>query len=145
MAEDGVGLLFIDLDRFKDVNDTLGHDAGDALLVRVADAMRKLVRGDDLVARLGGDEFAFLLKAPRDLLHSTAMSIGRRILDNLQITIQTATGDIQVGCTVGAAFAPDDAVDAQDLMTCADRLMYAGKKRGRNRLISTADLAEAVV
>src|SRR6185369_9006562 len=139
-GDDGVGLLCIDLDKFKEVNDTLGHDAGDALLVQVGDALRGILRDGDCVARLGGDEFAFLLKAPRATLRRVALAIGQRVLDGLQIPVAAPSGTIKVGCTVGIALAPDDAGDVQELMTRADRLMYAGKKRGRNRVIQMSDI-----
>ena len=142
-TEEGVGLLFIDLDKFKEVNDTLGHDAGDALLVQVAEHLGQIVRDGDCVARLGGDEFAFLLKAPRAHLRDRAAVIGRRILDSLQIPVPVPNGEIEVGCTVGIALAPEDADDPQELMTRADRLMYVGKKRGRNRVIQMSDVADA--
>lgn len=139
-GDDGVGLLFVDLDKFKDVNDTLGHDAGDALLLQVADALRAVLRDGDCVARLGGDEFAFLLKAPRAALRQAAQAVGQRIQESLQIPVATPDGTIQVGCTVGIALAPDDAGDVQELMTRADHLMYFGKKRGRNRVIQMSDI-----
>jgi diguanylate cyclase (GGDEF)-like protein len=142
-TDSGVGLLFIDLDKFKEVNDTLGHDAGDALLIQVAEALQQVLRGDDCVARLGGDEFAFLLKAPHATLRRAARGIGKRILENLQIPVASPKGTIRVGCTVGIAVAPDDASDAQELMTRADHLMYVGKKRGRNRLIEMSDVEAA--
>jgi len=136
----GVGLLFIDLDKFKEVNDTLGHDAGDALLIQVADALRGILREGDCVARLGGDEFAFLISAPLAALRRAARAIGQRVLDSLQIPVAAPNGTIRVGCTVGIALAPEDAGDVQELMTRADHLMYVGKKRGRNRLIEMADI-----
>jgi diguanylate cyclase (GGDEF)-like protein/PAS domain S-box-containing protein len=138
--EEGVGLLFIDLDKFKEVNDTLGHDAGDALLVAVAEKLSHMVRGDDCIARLGGDEFALLMKTRRALLRDRAGMIGRRILSTLQIPVASPQGEIRVGCTVGIALAPDDAADPQELMSRADRLMYVGKKRGRNRVIEISDV-----
>ena len=138
--EEGVGLLFIDLDKFKEVNDTLGHDAGDALLVAVAEKLSHIVRDADCIARLGGDEFAFLMKTRRALLRNRAAMIGRRILSSLQIPVASPKGEIRVGCTVGIALAPDDAVDPQELMSRADHLMYVGKKRGRNRVIEIADI-----
>jgi diguanylate cyclase (GGDEF)-like protein len=139
--DSGVGLLFIDLDKFKEVNDTLGHEAGDALLVQVADALRSVLREGDCVARLGGDEFAFLLTAPRPVLRRAACAIGQRVLASLQIAVPSPKGTIAVGCTVGIALAPDDAGDMHELMRRADNLMYVGKKRGRNRLIEMSDVA----
>jgi diguanylate cyclase (GGDEF)-like protein/PAS domain S-box-containing protein len=140
MDDNGVGLLFIDLDKFKEVNDTLGHDAGDALLIQVAEALHRVLREGDFVARLGGDEFAFLLKAPHATLRRSASAIGQRVLENLQIPVPAPKGTIRVGCTVGVALAPDDASDAQELMNRADHLMYVGKKRGRNRVIQMSDM-----
>jgi diguanylate cyclase (GGDEF)-like protein/PAS domain S-box-containing protein len=139
-TEEGVGLLFIDLDKFKEVNDTLGHDAGDALLIQVAEKLFHILRDGDCIARLGGDEFAFLMKTRRDQLRSRATLVGRRILNALQIPVAAPKGEIRVGCTVGVALAPDDASDPQELMNCADQLMYVGKKRGRNRVIEMSDL-----
>ena len=146
MDDNGVGLLFIDLDKFKEVNDTLGHDAGDALLIQVAEALHQVLREGDYVARLGGDEFAFLMRAPHASLRRSARAIGQRILEKLQIPIPAPKGTIRVGCTVGVAVAPEDASDAQELMTRADHLMYVGKRRGRNRVIEMSDAAgEAAV
>jgi diguanylate cyclase (GGDEF)-like protein/PAS domain S-box-containing protein len=139
-TNEGAGLLFIDLDRFKEVNDTLGHDAGDALLIKVAEQLGQIVRDGDFIARLGGDEFAFLLKAGHSVVRKRAAMIGKRILTALQIEVPAPRGPIKVGCTVGIAVAPDDANEAHELMLRADRLMYVGKKRGRNRLIEMCDV-----
>ena len=146
-SDRGYAILFIDLDKFKEVNDTLGHDAGDELLKLVAEKLHAIVRDDDFVARLGGDEFAILLSAPNCILRDKANAIGQRILENLQIPRQSPKGTIQVGCTIGIAVTPGDADTLPELMTRADQLMYVGKKRGKNRLITMADvdggLAEA--
>jgi diguanylate cyclase (GGDEF)-like protein len=136
----GVGLLFIDLDKFKEVNDTLGHDAGDDLLIKVADKLRSILRGSDYVARLGGDEFAFLLTGDVAQIGEAAASVGKRVLQNLQIVVPSPKGGIQIGCTVGAAVSPQDAQNAQQIMTFSDQLMYFGKKQGRNRVITSADM-----
>jgi diguanylate cyclase (GGDEF)-like protein len=132
--------LFIDLDRFKEVNDTLGHEAGDALLQRVSDQLRSILRSADFVARLGGDEFAFLLSADAGHARDQANRVAERILDKLQIEVPAPAGMINVGCTVGIAIYPADAADSQGLMTLADQLMYVGKKNGRNRLVGVGDL-----
>jgi diguanylate cyclase (GGDEF)-like protein/PAS domain S-box-containing protein len=136
----GYAILFVDLDKFKDVNDTLGHDAGDELLKLVADKLRAIVRDDDFVARLGGDEFSILLSAPKTVLRDKANAIGQRILENLRIPRPSPKGTIQVGCTIGIAVTPGDADNLPELMTRADQLMYVGKKRGKNRLITMADV-----
>ena len=132
------GLLFIDLDRFKEVNDTLGHEAGDALLQRVSSQLRTILRSADFVARLGGDEFAFLFSGEADQARQKAVRVAQRILEKLRIKVPTPHGAIQVGCTVGVAMYPAEAADSEALITLADRLMYIGKKSGRNRLV-TAD------
>ena len=133
-----IGLLLIDLDRFKDVNDTFGHDRGDALLQQVADRLRSLLRRDDFVARIGGDEFAFLLFARPDEIEDQSLLIAHRVLDKLRIDVPCPAGTIPVGCTVGVATAPENAETADGLMAIADRLMYVGKKSGRCRVV-TAD------
>jgi diguanylate cyclase (GGDEF)-like protein/PAS domain S-box-containing protein len=143
-AGTATALLFIDLDRFKEVNDTLGHQAGDELLTRVAHQLRTILRGGDFVARLGGDEFAFVLSAGADRVRSIATGVARRILKKLQLQVPTPKGIIKVGCTVGVALCPTDAMDPRGLIAVADRLMYIGKKRGRNQLVTDRDLAGEV-
>lgn len=134
------GLLFIDLDKFKDVNDTLGHEAGDELLKRVSHQLRTILRSGDFVARLGGDEFAFLLTADPAQIQDKAVRVAERILSNLCLEVPAPAGSIKVGCTVGVALAPRDATDPRGLIAVADRLMYVGKKSGRNRLVTSVEL-----
>ena len=141
-AGPAAGLLFIDLDRFKEVNDTLGHEAGDALLEKVATQLRTILRSGDFVARIGGDEFAFLLSADLAHVRENAVRVASRILEKLRIEVAAPNGAIQVGCTVGIAVCPTDAADSQGLMTVADRLMYIGKKRGRNRVVTVDELED---
>ena len=135
-----ISLLFVDLDRFKDVNDTLGHEAGDALLEKVAVQLRSTLRGGDFVARLGGDEFAFLLYGDIANARDRAMRVSQRILDKLEIRVPCEQGVIQVGCTIGVAVYPEDAANSDRLMAVADRLMYVGKKNGRNRMVMADEL-----
>jgi diguanylate cyclase (GGDEF)-like protein/PAS domain S-box-containing protein len=137
-----MGLLFIDLDRFKEVNDTLGHESGDALLQHVANQLRSLLRSTDFVARLGGDEFAFMLFGDPELSRKTAEAVAHRVVEKLQIDVPSPVGIIRVGCTVGVALWPTDASDPRGLLALADRLMYVGKKSGRNRFV-TVDHLEA--
>ena len=138
-----VGLLFIDLDRFKEVNDTLGHDSGDALLQHVSAQLQTLLRSSDFVARLGGDEFAFLLSGDSELTREKAVAVAQRVVDKLQIDVPSPAGVIKVGCTVGVALYPVDATDPKGLLALADRLMYVGKKGGRNRLVTVNELEAA--
>ncbi len=126
-----VALMFIDLDRFKLVNDVLGHDAGDALLRTAAARLRNAVRGHDMVARFGGDEFVVLMQhvADRGELHDVA----QRILDAIASPIQIGGETAEVGASVGIATAagPDDDPDA--LVRNADAAMYRAKEHGRGR------------
>ncbi len=129
-----VGVLFIDLDDFKDVNDSLGHAAGDELLVVVADRLRNTVRSSDTVARLGGDEFVVIVP---DLNESETHALidlrdlGEKLLEKLEPAISVAGQEISVTASIGASFCPRDANNAEDLLRNADAAMYAVKERGR--------------
>lgn len=121
-----VALLFIDLDRFKTINDSLGHTAGDAALVGVTSRIRAQLRDGDMAARLGGDEFAVLLVS----LHSVdaAVDIARRMLVAMQTPFELTDGQrIPVSISIGVAVLPDHAGDADTLMRAADAAMYHAK------------------
>lgn len=133
-----VGLLFIDLDKFKEVNDTLGHEAGDDLLKAVSSKLNEAMRDRDFGARLGGDEFAAIVEVPNAESRETVFRIAERLRLSLQIPIPSPKGGIAVGATIGVALYPHDAGDATELLNAADQVMYAGKRRGRNRVV-TAD------
>ena len=126
------GVLLIDLDNFKVVNDTAGHDAGDELLRQVAGVLREQVREADLVARIGGDEFIVVAGA----LHSTdeLAMLGGRILAALQRPIQLDGTEFFATASIGAAVYPDDAASALELVSNADTALYEAKDAGRNRL-----------
>jgi diguanylate cyclase (GGDEF)-like protein len=121
-------VLFIDLDKFKDVNDSLGHPAGDHLLTSVAHRLRGVVRTGDTVARLGGDEFAVLAE---DVVGETdAVALARRVLDALAAPFPVRTKELTVGASVGVALSlPGDTVDV--LLRNADVAMYNAKNAGR--------------
>jgi diguanylate cyclase (GGDEF)-like protein len=128
--EDGVScaLLLLDLDNFKNINDTLGHLAGDKLLVEVANRLLASVRPGDLVARLGGDEFALLL---RDIVeHVEADRLASSMLDRLRTPFMLEGLRIAVEGSVGAAVYPADAGGVEGLLRCADVAMYRAKRRG---------------
>ncbi|MFT3803850.1 MAG: bifunctional diguanylate cyclase/phosphodiesterase [Burkholderiaceae bacterium] len=125
-------LILIDLDRFKDINDTLGHAAGDELLVEVARRARAIVRHSDVVARFGGDEFLILLSGP-DLRNEVAR-IHPRLRSALAQPFQLAGSRVQVSATVGASVFPDDGEDFATLLQRADLAMYQGKAGGRDAL-----------
>jgi diguanylate cyclase (GGDEF)-like protein len=124
-------LLFIDLDDFKDVNDNLGHAAGDELLRVVADRLRAAVRPTDLVARLGGDEFALLLGHLDD--PADAMKLAERVVGTLDQTIHIGTHEVHVGASVGLALRHHDSA-IEGWVREADVAMYAAKARGKNRV-----------
>jgi diguanylate cyclase (GGDEF)-like protein len=121
-----VGLLLLDLDRFKEVNDTLGHQQGDALLCEVAERLAGAVRSSDTVARLGGDEFAVLLQG--DVSEHAALDVAQRLLDVVRrpVTLEAATAD--VGCSIGAALYPQHGSDETELLKNADIAMYIAKR-----------------
>jgi diguanylate cyclase (GGDEF)-like protein len=142
-AGHGMGVLFLDLDRFKVVNDGLGHAAGDQILVQVARRLREAMRSGDLVARLGGDEFVVLCREA-DL--GVCESVAHRVLRELGRPVTTTQGlDLSVGASIGIAMAvPGDAGDL--VLADADTAMYAAKAAGGGRIrVFTADLRDAVV
>jgi diguanylate cyclase (GGDEF)-like protein len=122
-------VLIIDLDRFKPVNDTLGHPIGDALLKTVADRIRSVLSPADIVARIGGDEFVVLQKAPRDLAATQALT--RRIVDLVGRTYMVEGHLLTIGASVGVALAPADGQDADRLLKSADLALYRAKLDGR--------------
>lgn len=140
-----VAILFIDLDRFKAVNDTLGHDAGDQLLKQVGRVLNEALRDTDLLARFGGDEFAIATRVPAGGDFTKILGLAERIRAKLQISVPAPAVDapaatIEVGATIGIGVYPDDADNIDDLFICADQAMYAGKKVGRNRVVSFREL-----
>ena len=131
VSEDGTAcLLFIDLDHFKDVNDTHGHEAGDRVLVEVSRRLEKVVRAGDMVTRLGGDEFAVLLSTLPS--REAALQIGHRILELLSQPITVNGQAMPIGASIGAAFAPEHGETTETLLRAADLAMYEAKTGGRN-------------
>jgi diguanylate cyclase (GGDEF)-like protein/PAS domain S-box-containing protein len=125
-----LALLVVDLDRFKTVNDSMGHDAGDELLIRVADRLRRLVRSSDIVARLGGDEFAVLIPH-LDSMHA-ASAVAQKVLDSIRAPLTLRNHELSVSGSVGICVFPDGARDAGELIRNADAAMYHAKNSGRN-------------
>jgi diguanylate cyclase (GGDEF)-like protein/PAS domain S-box-containing protein len=121
--------LFLDLDGFKMVNDTLGHPAGDEVLREVANRLRRVIRREDLVARFGGDEFAVLLAEIRD--PGEAASTARRILDALEMPIMVGTNEARISTGVGIAVTDSADSDADELISRADIALYQAKRTGR--------------
>jgi diguanylate cyclase (GGDEF)-like protein/PAS domain S-box-containing protein len=129
-------VIFIDLDKFKPVNDTLGHSAGDELLVSVADRLKELLRADDIVGRIGGDEF--LLVCPGLERPERAVTIAERIAHVLRGSIQLSSGVVQVQASIGVAFSGTDST-SDSLVAQADTAMYESKRRGRGLPVTFDD------
>ncbi len=127
----GLSVLFIDLDKFKEVNDTYGHAAGDFVIVGCAERMASQLRANDVLARFGGDEFAIIqtgVKSAHD-----AELLARRIIDAIRPAFQIGGAEAYVGASIGIALAPENGTDAAELMRLADIAMYRAKNEGRNR------------
>jgi len=127
-ARRGFSLLYMDLDRFKQVNDTLGHQAGDAVLRDAAARFQAMLRSGDIVARLGGDEFTIILRAHRQ----EAEMLAKRLIAAIQAPFQLDPGPVNIGLSIGIAQAPQDGAEPDALLSAADAALYAAKAAGRN-------------
>lgn len=126
----GVALMFIDLDRFKPINDTYGHDAGDLVLKTVAERVTDIIRTTDTAARLGGDEFVVILEDVAE--KENAATIATNLLEKIPAPINYQGQDCSVGLSIGISHFPTDADSVEDLLNAADRAMYNVKEAGRN-------------
>ena len=126
-----VGVLFIDIDDFKTVNDSLGHAAGDELLRAIADRIGQCLRPGDVAARLGGDEFAVLLIGIDD--PATAVRIAERVIEALREPFIIATEEVLTHASIGIATAVDTGCDGQELLQNADLALYTAKSSGKSR------------
>jgi diguanylate cyclase (GGDEF)-like protein len=124
-----VALLLVDLDRFKQVNDTVGHHVGDLLLKRAGEIFLSRVRRSDTVARTGGDEFSIILEEPAN--HGDAENVGISLMELLRKPFDLAGHTVEIGASVGIAVYPDDATSAEALCIAADRRMYSDKNAAR--------------
>lgn len=127
-----LALLFLDLDKFKDINDTLGHDAGDYFLKEVARRLKKPIREGDNLCRLGGDEFAILVHDFDDSLKIRLLV--KRLLESLADPVAINGRNIEITASIGVATYPECAKDPVELMKCADVAMYRSKALGRNQV-----------
>ncbi|MFZ2855782.1 MAG: diguanylate cyclase [Rhodocyclaceae bacterium] len=128
-ADQSCALLFLDLDRFKEVNDRHGHEAGDQLLKAVAERLRGLVRESDTLARLGGDEFTAILSGVGG--RDDCARVAEKIIATVSRPYPLAACEACIGVTIGIALFPDDASDSEGLVSAADLAMYAAKTAGR--------------
>lgn len=125
-----VACLFVDLDRFKQINDTLGHAAGDSVLCQFVERIQPLMREDDAAARLGGDEFAILITG--EGAERRATEIAQRIVDHFELPFRTETTSVRLSASIGLAFYPRHAASASELLQRSDMAMYARKRDGKN-------------
>ena len=125
----GLAVFFLDLDRFKQVNDTLGHHAGDQVLTEAAQRVRAVVRATDTVARMGGDEFAVILPFLEDI--DVVRNLASRLVTSVSQPYATDAGPCSIGVSVGVAFFPEDGRNADDLLAHADEALYRAKAAGR--------------
>ncbi|RFA26780.1 hypothetical protein CAI21_15955 [Alkalilimnicola ehrlichii] len=126
-----IAVLFVDMDRFKPINDTYGHDAGDAVLKEVAQRLSDSVRRGDLVGRIGGDEFVVVLSQVQT--DEDIAKVAQHCVDNLALPYRFGAHELYTSSSVGISVYPRDGQDIDALITCADRAMYIAKKSGRNR------------
>jgi diguanylate cyclase (GGDEF)-like protein len=127
-----LALLFLDMDKFKSVNDSLGHDAGDELLVQVASRLRSAVRESDVVARLGGDEFVVLMEGLPS--YAAAAEVANKIVTAVGEPFEVCSQNLRTSVSIGIGMYPQDASSVQDLMRCADLAMYHAKQERRGSI-----------
>jgi len=129
--EESFALFFLDLDEFKEVNDTLGHGVGDALLRRVANRLRNRVRSRDIVARLGGDEFTIIISNVEKM--DSVKAIAKNVCESISAEFKIQGHSINVSTSIGITCFPHDADTDEEILINADQAMYASKNNGRNR------------
>ena len=134
----GLVLMFIDLDKFKPVNDSFGHDVGDMLLREIAERIRECIRESDTAARIGGDEFVVLLPGVES--EPAVVNIAAKILQEIEQPFQYEGYDIRVSASIGFALYPEHAEDAQQLMKHADYAMYQAKHGKAGSIVSYTEL-----
>lgn len=135
-----MAVIFLDLDGFKSVNDSHGHDVGDELLMLVAKRLQSCVRKSDTVVRFGGDEFVLLLTG----LHysNEAIFVADKVLQLLQSPFELSSATVQIGCSIGIAMYPHDGANDTELLKKADTLMYQVKSSGKNHYLMSTQVNE---
>ncbi len=138
-----LALIFIDLDDFKMINDSYGHDVGDEMLKNIARILQSMMRAGDDVCRLGGDEFAILVHQFDDKQH--VINLVERILERLRTLQRINNHDLSLSASVGIAVFPESATDASDLLKAADLAMYSVKKKGKNKWLFFSNELKAYI
>ena len=125
-----LAILFLDLDHFKTINDSLGHEAGDQLLQQVSLRIKKVLRKQDTIARMGGDEFIILIPGLTDTDHTARLA--EKILDAVTPVMKIGDNELYIGCSIGISIFPDDGMEIKTLLKNSDLAMYRAKEKGRN-------------
>ncbi|MBN2896672.1 MAG: EAL domain-containing protein [Campylobacterales bacterium] len=123
-------LFFIDLDHFKKINDSLGHDIGDQVIIEIAERLRRALREEDTLARIGGDEFTVLIEGCRDLKNLSTLA--QKLIELIKAPITVTSHTLYVSSSIGISIYPQDAEDPRDLLKYADSAMYRAKDEGRD-------------
>ncbi len=129
-ANQKVAILFLDLDHFKTINDSLGHESGDQLLQQVSIRIKKILRKEDTVARMGGDEFIVLIPGLTDV--GQTITLSEKILSSMAPVFKIGDNEIYIGCSIGISIYPDDGMEIRTLLKNSDLAMYRAKDKGRN-------------
>ena len=139
-------MIFIDLDRFKLINDSFSHESGDILLKLIADRLTKITREEDTIARLGGDEFIFIAVAPELHKIESVGIVAQKILDTINESLPIAHREIMISASLGISIYPQDGTEVEDLLRNADLAMYRAKALGGNQFqLYTQELQEKCV
>jgi diguanylate cyclase (GGDEF)-like protein len=134
----GCGVMYLDLDKFKPINDTYGHAAGDNVLKLIADRIKDELREGDVAARIGGDEMCVLVEDVRS--RDKLASLARRLLDSVINPIAVENSMVTIGCSIGIAQVLNDEPSALDILKAADAAMFTAKRAGGNRLVFADDI-----